>query len=219
MGLSWRDGFLYVADRKNHAIRRVDDATGQVKGSRVVHLDTETAGAVSKALESADFTVTEVADKPFVNRPWAPFMTSTLQQEAARKLRFAAQKTMRVAQSLYESGYITYMRTDSTALSETAVAAARALIGARFGPRYLPDRPRVYTNRVRNAQEAHEAIRPAGEAFRDPAEVAAAVPDEQARLYDLIWRRTVASQMADAVGESVQVRLGARSASGTPGHL
>ncbi len=192
------------------------DPSGRARNGGVVVLDQAAAEGVVAGLREADFTVHSVEHSPYRRSPYAPFRTATLQQEAGRQLRFTAERTMKVAQRLYEGGYITYMRTDSTALSETAVTAARALIAARFGRDYLPSKPRVYTNRVRNAQEAHEAIRPAGEAFRDPEEVGAEVPAEAARLYDLIWRRTVASQMADAVGESVQVRLGATAASGVP---
>ena len=191
------------------------DPSGQARNGGVLVLDRAGAEGVVADLERAAFKVRSVERKPYRRPPYAPFRTATLQQEAGRQLRYSTDRTMRAAQSLYEAGFITYMRTDSVALSETAVAAARALIAARYGREYLPAKPRVYTSKVKNAQEAHEAIRPAGEAFRDPEEVAAAVPGEQARLYELIWKRTVASQMADAVGESVQVRLGAVGASGT----
>ena len=136
-------------------------------------------------------------------------MTSTLQQEASRKLRFSAQHTMRVAQRLYENGYITYMRTDSTTLSETAIAAARDQARELYGADSVPDAPRQYNRKVKNAQEAHEAIRPAGDRFRSPDEVRGEVERDEVALYDLIWKRTVASQMADARGETVSVRVGA----------
>ena len=190
------------------------DAAGRPRNGSALVLDRAAAEALVADLAGAAFVVRAVERKPYRRSPYPPFRTATLQQEAGRQLRFSAQRTMRAAQHLYESGYITYMRTDSTALADSAVAAARTVIGARFGAAYLPDRPRVYRSQVKNAQEAHEAIRPAGEAFRDPEEVADQVPADEARLYDLIWKRTVASQMADAVGESVQVRLGALASSG-----
>ena len=210
-----RFGATLVALRGRRVASGKDfDASGRARNGGAVVLDRAAAEGVVADLAGAAFAVRAVERKPYRRSPYAPFRTATLQQEAARHLRYSADRTMQAAQRLYEGGYITYMRTDSTALSAPAVAAARALIAARFGPEYLPGKPRVYTNRVRNAQEAHEAIRPAGESFRDPGEVAAEVPDEQARLYELIWKRTVASQMADAVGESVAVRLGAVGASG-----
>ena len=141
-------------------------------------------------------------------------MTSTLQQEASRKLRFTAQTTMRVAQRLYERGYITYMRTDSTTLSETALTAARSQARELYGAEYVPDAPRRYDRKVKNAQEAHEAIRPAGERFRLPDEVRGELDRDEQSLYELVWMRTVASQMADARGQTVTLRLGATSASG-----
>jgi DNA topoisomerase-1 len=153
-----------------------------------------------------------VEEKPYRRSPYPPFMTSTLQQEAGRKLRFGSQRTMSVAQRLYENGYITYMRTDSTNLSEAAVGAARAQAAELYGPRYVPDQPRRYAKKVKNAQEAHEAIRPAGDTFRTPEAVGGELGADERALYDLIWKRTVASQMADATGQSVQVRLGARAA-------
>jgi DNA topoisomerase-1 len=140
-------------------------------------------------------------------------MTSTLQQEAGRKLRWSSQVTMRVAQRLYENGYITYMRTDSTTLSETALSAARAQARELYGADYVPDAPRQYNRKVKNAQEAHEAIRPAGDSFRTPASVRAELGNDEYRLYELIWQRTVASQMADAVGRSVTLRVGGLSSS------
>jgi DNA topoisomerase I len=205
---------LVALGGKRVAAGRDFDASGRARNGGTVVLDRAAAEAVVADLARAAFAVRSVERKPYRRSPYAPFRTATLQQEAGRQLRFSTDRTMRAAQSLYEAGYITYMRTDSTALSETAVAAARALIAARYGREYLPAEARVYRNRVKNAQEAHEAIRPAGEFFRDPEEVAAAVPSDQARLYELIWKRTVASQMADAVGESVSVRLGAVGASG-----
>ena len=150
--------------------------------------------------------------KPYRRSPYAPFRTTTLQQEASRKLGFSASSTMSVAQRLYENGFITYMRTDSTTLSDAAVGAARAQVRELYGAEYLPDAPRVYASKVKNAQEAHEAIRPAGDSFRTPAQTG--LKGDQFRLYELIWMRTVASQMKDAVGQSVSIRLGGAAASG-----
>ena len=195
--------------------RDFDETGGRSSdGGGLTLLDRDGAQAVVTDLAGATFTVRSVERRPYRRSPYPPFRTSTLQQEAGRKLRFTAQRTMQTAQRLYENGYITYMRTDSTELSETAVAAARAEATARYGADYVPASPRVYRSKVRNAQEAHEAIRPAGDRFRSPEGVAGAVDGDAARLYDLIWKRTVASQMADAVGESVAVRLGATGASG-----
>ena len=190
------------------------DSVGALAKVDVVVLDRVGAEAVVSDLADSDFSVRRVESKPYKRSPYPPFRTSTLQQEAGRKLRFGSQRTMQVAQRLYENGYITYMRTDSTALSETAVAAARSQVAELYGAAYLPDSPRVYASKVKNAQEAHEAIRPAGDRFRTPEAVARQVNRDEARLYDLIWKRTIASQMTDAVGESVQVRLAARGASG-----
>ena len=184
-----------------------------------MRLDGERARALTERLDGADFSVASVERKPYTRRPAAPFMTSTLQQEAGRKLRFTAQTTMRVAQRLYEAGYITYMRTDSTTLAESALTAARDQARALYGSDFVPDKPRRYDRKVKNAQEAHEAIRPAGDTFRQPREVAGELGGDELALYDLIWRRTIASQMADARGETVSVRIVADdaefSASGT----
>ena len=190
------------------------DRGGEVSRPDVVVLDRSAAEGVVSDLEGAPFAVRSVERKPYKRSPYPPFRTSTLQQEASRKLRFGAQRTMQIAQRLYESGFITYMRTDSVALSEAAMASARSQVAELYGGEYLPDRPRVYTSKVKNAQEAHEAIRPAGDVFRLPDRVRKEVPAEQADLYELIWKRTVASQMADAVGESVSVRLGTAGQSG-----
>ena len=173
----------------------------------VVLLDEATATAVRDGLADRPVTVRSVERKPYTRKPAPPFMTSTLQQEAGRKLRMSSAQTMSTAQRLYENGYITYMRTDSTTLSETALNAARSQILEKYGKDYLPDGPRLYQNKVKNAQEAHEAIRPAGDTFRTPDEVASSLTSSEQRLYELIWQRTVASQMNDARGESVQVRL------------
>ena len=173
-----------------------------------VHLDEARAGALAEALAAtADSVVDSVAHKPYRRRPAAPFTTSTLQQEASRKLHWNASSTMRTAQSLYESGYITYMRTDSTALSSQAVGAARAQAAELYGEAAVADKPRVYGTASKGAQEAHEAIRPAGDHFRTPAQVASGLNRQQLALYDLIWKRTVASQMADAVGFTATIRV------------
>ncbi len=184
------------------------DAAG-VSRDDVVVLDEARAGALRAGLEGSTFTVTSVEEKPFTSRPKAPFMTSTLQQEGGRKLRMSSSQVMRVAQELYQGGYITYMRTDSTALSETAVAAARNQIEGLYGRQYLPDAPRTYAKKAKGAQEAHEAIRPAGETFRTPDSLRGELRGDSLALYDLVWKRTVASQMADARGRSLSVRLAA----------
>ncbi|HEX2161017.1 MAG TPA: type I DNA topoisomerase, partial [Thermoleophilaceae bacterium] len=187
--------------------------TGELKsGSGVVHLDGDRAGALATGLRDRTFAVRSVESKPYKRSPYAPFRTTTLQQEASRKLGYGASRTMQVAQRLYENGFITYMRTDSVTLSETAIAAARDQVRELFGSEYLPEAPRTYQSKVKNAQEAHEAIRPAGDAFRTPAQTGLA--GDEFRLYELIWMRTVASQMKDAQGRTVTVRLGAQASTG-----
>jgi DNA topoisomerase I len=181
------------------------------KGERV-HLDRASAEALVTSLSDTTFDVRSVEAKPYRRSPYAPFRTTTLQQEASRKLGMTASVAMSVAQRLYENGFITYMRTDSTTLSAGAVNAARAQVRELYGAEYLPDAPRTYASKVKNAQEAHEAIRPAGESFRTPAQTG--LTGEQFRLYELIWMRTVASQMKDAVGQSVSVRIGGAAADG-----
>ncbi len=179
-------------------------------GANVVHLDRARAEALVSALSDASYDVRSVEAKPYRRSPYAPFRTTTMQQEASRKLGMSASVAMSVAQRLYENGYITYMRTDSTTLSGGAVDAARSQVRELYGAEYLPDTPRTYASKVKNAQEAHEAIRPAGESFRTPAQTG--LTGDQFRLYELIWMRTVASQMKDAVGQSVSVRLGGTAA-------
>ena len=192
-----------------------EPTTGQVRpDAGVVHLREDRARQIATGLQGRPFEVVRVEEKPYRRRPYAPFITSTLQQEAGRKLRYSAAQTMRVAQRLYENGYITYMRTDSVNLAESAVAAARAQIAELYGERFVPPQPRTYAGKVKNAQEAHEAIRPAGDVFRVPGEVAGELSTEEFRLYELIWRRTIASQMTDAVGSSVSVRIRATAESG-----
>ena len=187
---------------------------GLLKSSTVTVVDELQAQTLVERLEASAFSVRNVEEKPYRRSPYPPFMTSTLQQEAGRKLRFSSQRTMGLAQRLYENGYITYMRTDSTTLSETALNAARAQVRELYGKEYLPDAPRTYAKKVKNAQEAHEAIRPAGESFRTPASLSRELNADELKLYELIWMRTVASQMNDARGMSVQVRLGATASDG-----
>ncbi len=199
---------LVAIDRVPLATGRDFDDAGSLRSqSAVVVLGETEARGLAAGLEGAPFSVTSMTHKPFRRSPAPPFMTSTLQQEAGRKLRFSSKRAMQVAQRLYEQGWITYMRTDSTTLSSQALDAARAQATALYGADYVPARPRLYERKVKNAQEAHEAIRPAGESFRAPEEASRSLSGDEFRMYDLIWKRTVASQMADATGTSAQVRL------------
>jgi len=182
---------------------------GTLTNAKAAHLDRARAEGIAAAVRAADVSVVSVAEKPYTRRPSAPFTTSTLQQEASRKLRLSSKNAMRVAQRLYENGYITYMRTDSTTLSESALTAARQQARDLYGADYVPDAPRRYATKAKGAQEAHEAIRPAGDRFRTPAQVAGELRGEDFALYELIWKRTIASQMADAKGSTATVKLGA----------
>ena len=190
------------------------DSLGAVrKPDEVVVLDEARATELATGLRSAQLTVASVEEKPYTRRPYAPFMTSTLQQEAGRKLRFSSERTMSIAQRLYENGYITYMRTDSTTLSESAINAARTQARQLYGEEYVYPSPRQYTRKVKNAQEAHEAIRPAGDTFATPDAVRRELSGDDFRLYELIWQRTVASQMADARGTTLSLRIAGQSGS------
>ncbi|MGH3309911.1 MAG: type I DNA topoisomerase [Streptomyces sp.] len=204
---------LNSVDGRRVAQGRDFGSDGQLKNpDQVLHLNEDNARALAAALADTRFSVRSVESKPYRRSPYAPFRTTTLQQEASRKLGFGAKSTMQVAQKLYENGFITYMRTDSTTLSDTAINAARAQVTQLYGADHLPEKPRVYAAKVKNAQEAHEAIRPSGDRFRTPAETG--LTGDQFRLYELIWKRTVASQMKDATGQSVTVRVGGRAADG-----
>ncbi|MGB7860337.1 MAG: type I DNA topoisomerase [Acidimicrobiia bacterium] len=200
-----------------HSIDDVRVASGKDFNSQgepkknVEVLDQEGATSLTADLVDSQFSVESVESKPYKRSPYPPFRTSTLQQEAGRKLRFSSSRTMSVAQRLYENGHITYMRTDSVELSDSAVAAARGQISKLYGAEYLSAKPRKYSGKqAKGAQEAHEAIRPSGE-FLTPEQIAQSVGPDEAALYDLIWKRTVASQMADAKGVTVSVRIGAMS--------
>jgi DNA topoisomerase-1 len=205
---------LVAVDGTRVATGRDFGRDGRLKGRGVRALDEAEARRLAEALAGRDMAVESVESKPYTRKPYAPFMTSTLQQEAGRKLRFSADRTMRSAQRLYENGYITYLRTDSTTLSDSAIQAARAQARELYGDAYVSPQPRQYTRKVKNAQEAHEAIRPAGERFRTPGEIAGEVEGDDFRLYELIWQRTVASQMADARGTTVSVRISGSAATG-----
>jgi DNA topoisomerase-1 len=211
--LSKSEGFESRLARVNGeriASGRDFDENGALK-SKATPLDEAGAKALAAALAApgVNITVSSVDSKPYTRRPAAPFTTSTLQQEASRKLRFSARQTMSVAQSLYENGYITYMRTDSPSLSQQALNAARSQAKSLYGAETVPDKPRLYAGKGKNAQEAHEAIRPAGETFRTPTQLASTLRGNDFKLYDLIWKRTVASQMADAKGVTASVTIAA----------
>ncbi|MDX2024800.1 type I DNA topoisomerase [Microcella sp.] len=207
-------------DGKKVATGRDFTDRGELKGADTVALDQALTTSLADALRDPAIvvTVTGVESKPYTRRPAAPFTTSTLQQEAGRKLRFTARQTMSIAQSLYENGYITYMRTDSTTLSQQAVDAARSQAVTLYGADSIPEQPRVYASKSKNAQEAHEAVRPAGDVFRTPTELDGVLRGNDWKLYDLIWKRTVASQMADARGQtaSVSIQAGPTPTSATP---
>jgi DNA topoisomerase-1 len=205
---------LVTVDGRRVAQGRDFTSVGELKTTDVLHLDAEAAAALAQRLENAAFAVSSVERKPYRRSPYAPFRTTTLQQEASRKLGFSAKHTMSIAQRLYENGHITYMRTDSVTLSQTAISAARKQAAELYGANYVPDAPRTYASKVKNAQEAHEAIRPAGDSFRTPRQLASdRLSSDERRLYELIWQRTVASQMKDATGESVSVRVAGTSTS------
>jgi len=199
-----RDGGVFRAGLVSYEGRRAptrkdfDSKTGKPKTEGLLLLDEAAAKKLVERLESVELHVTRLETKPFIEKPKAPFTTSTLQQEANRKLGFTARRTMNTAQSLYENGHITYMRTDSTTMAQVAVEAARELVAGEYGPSYLSPQPRVYKSKVKNAQEAHEAIRPAGHPFELPETLRAGLTSDEFRLFELIWKRTVASQMADA---------------------
>ena len=205
---------LVSIDGARVATSRDFDSAGSTKRDDVAVLDEVAALGLKERLERRPFTVTSVETKPYTSRPKPPFITSTLQQVGGSRLRMSARQVMSIAQGLYEEGYITYMRTDSTTLSDTAIAAARQVIERQFGREYLTDAPRTYAKKSKNAQEAHEAIRPAGDAWRGPEQLRGELRGDQLRLYELIWQRTLASQMPDARGNTVTARLGVTTSDG-----
>ena len=201
------DARLTAIDGKRVALGRDFDDRGQLKSDEVVVVKQSQAHALADALQGATFDVSSVEHKPYTRKPYAPFMTSTLQQEAGRRLHYTSERTMRIAQRLYENGHITYMRTDSTSLSKQGLNAARGAASSIFGSEYVSESPRIYDRKVKNSQEAHEAIRPAGENFATPGELSSRLDAEEFKLYELIWKRTVASQMVDAKGTSMKVTV------------
>ncbi|MDO3399809.1 type I DNA topoisomerase [Mycolicibacterium neoaurum] len=206
---------LNTVDGRRVAAGRDFDSLGAVKRpDEVLVLDEAGATSLANGLRGAQLAVSSVEQKPYTRKPYAPFMTSTLQQEAGRKLRFSSERTMSIAQRLYENGYITYMRTDSTTLSESAINAARNQARDLYGAEYVHPTPRQYTRKVKNAQEAHEAIRPSGDVFQTPGQLHSALEADEFRLYELIWQRTVASQMADARGTTLSLRIAGAASSG-----
>lgn len=201
---------LLTVDQKRVATGKdFDGLTGQLNaGKDLLVLDSKATQALAAKVQGATWKVTEVEEKPVHRKPYAPFITSTLQQEANRKLGMSSREAMQVAQKLYEQGFITYMRTDSTSLSQEAIQAARAAISEKYGKDYLPAQPRTYDNKkVKGAQEAHECIRPAGTHFQDPDDTGLSGP--QLKLYELIWKRTMASQMTDSRQKQVSAKLSA----------
>ncbi len=206
-GESFAAELVSVDGRNIPASRDFDPVTGKLKDAKLLLLSEQEARALVARLRDALCRVAHVEDKPYTTRPYPPFTTSTLQQEANRKYGFTARHTMQVAQALYENGFITYMRTDSTTLAAVAVDAARRLVASQYGEEYLPSAPRVYQTKVKNAQEAHEAIRPAGRVLDFPETLRGRLSPDEFKLYDLIWKRTVASQMVDARGHRLTIRL------------
>lgn len=196
-----------VDGRKLPSGKDFDQHTGKIKNDQLLHLDGPAAEALVARIKSGEFKVTAVEEKPYKTKPYAPFTTSTLQQEANRKLSWTSRRTMQVAQALYENGHITYMRTDSTNLSKLAIEEARNLVKSEYGDNYLPDAPRVYSSKVKNAQEAHEAIRPAGTPFAVPSVLKAKLGTDEFKIFDLIWKRTIASQMEDSKGRRIVVTI------------
>jgi len=204
-GSEFEAALISAGGRRLPAGKDFDPKSGQLKDPNLLLLSEAQARELAGRLQTAEFRVTALEDRPYTSRPSPPFTTSTMQQEANRKLGFTARKTMSLAQNLYENGYITYMRTDSTTLAQVAVQAARDLVCSEYGPGFLPDTPRVYASKVKNAQEAHEAIRPAGHPFRLPESVRGELDQDQFRLFEMIWKRTIASQMSDARGRRITI--------------
>ncbi len=206
-GSQFEAGLVSVDGKKVPSGRDFDAATGKIKDPNLALMSEADAQRLIENIRRGPFKVINVEERPFTSKPSAPFTTSTLQQEANRKLGFTARRTMDVAQSLYENGYITYMRTDSTNLAQVAIDAARDLVRTEYGAEFLYDQPRVYKSKVKNAQEAHEAIRPAGHPFKLPDALKSELNPDQFRLFDMIWKRTIASQMADARGRNTTVQI------------
>jgi DNA topoisomerase-1 len=206
-GQAFEATLISVGGRRIPAGKDFDPKTGRIKDPNLLVLSQQEAAQLAAQLQTATFRVTTLEDRPYTSRPSAPFTTSTMQQEANRKLGFTARKAMSLAQNLYENGYITYMRTDSTTLAQVAVEAARELVRSEYGPEFLPDAPRTYASKVKNAQEAHEAIRPAGHPFRLPESVRNELDNDQFRLFEMIWKRTIASQMCDARGRRMMIAV------------
>lgn len=206
-GQHFEAALVSVDGRRIPAGKDFDSSTGKLKKPELMLLDAESSAALAERIRSGEFRVTKVEDKPYTTKPYPPFTTSTLQQEANRKLGFTARRAMQVAQSLYENGHITYMRTDSTTLATVAIEDARRLVGEEYGAEYVPDKPRVHKSDVKNAQEAHEGIRPAGHPFELPEAVRGVLNNDEFKLFDLIWKRTIASQMADACGRRMAITV------------
>src|SRR6201998_1444330 len=200
------DGLRVATGRDFDSLGQLRNRGGE-SAPEVTVLDEARATELALGLRGAQLSVASAEEKPYTRRPYPPFMTSTLQQEAGRKLRFSSERTMSIAQRLYENGYITYMRTDSTTLSESAINAARTQARQLYGEEYVAPSPRQYTRKVKNAHEAHGATRPAGETFATPDAVRRELDGDEFRLYELVWQRTVASQMADARGTTVSLRI------------
>lgn len=199
-------GLVSYQGRQTPTSKDFDSATGKIKDPNLLLLNEQQVNDLAARLRQSDFSVTSVETTPYTSKPYPPFTTSTLQQEANRKLGFTARRTMQAAQSLYENGHITYMRTDSTNLAKAAIDAARDLVETQYGREYLPAQPRFYATKVKNAQEAHEAIRPAGR-FTLPEALRSQLSPDEFRLYDLIWKRTVACQMADSRGRRISITI------------
>ena len=198
---------LDVDGRRLPTGKNFDSETGRIKDEKLLLLDEQQANELVERLRSADYKVTSVEEKPYTRKPPKPFITSTLQREASNQLGFDSDTTMRLAQSLYQNGHITYMRTDSTSLADVAVEAARELVRSEYGNEFLPDKPNVYKSKVKNAQEAHEAIRPAGHPFEIPSVIKGELADAEFRLFELIWKRTIASQMKEARGHNTVITI------------
>jgi len=206
-GESLEANLISVDGKRIPSGKDFDTRTGRASGADIVVLDLPAAEALAAKIRSGAFRVAAVEEKPYTSKPYAPFTTSTLQQEANRKLGFTARRTMQVAQSLYENGHITYMRTDSTNLAAVAIDDARTLVENNYGREFLPNEPRQYKSKVKNAQEAHEAIRPAGHPFELPETMRSQLGADEFRVFDMIWKRTIASQMADARGRRISITL------------